>query len=192
MRLQSVNGANLSADDFVLAKATDLASGQDFGGGGTGDLLLQQDSGGIRTLQLVQMNANTAQAVTTLAKVGTDWNVDGAGDFNRDGDSDILLHQDSGGVRNLLAFEMQGNLVQAAHNIGQIGADWQIGNATEEPGASTRLPTRMSRAAILNHHAELASYRRTDHGRRRHVRGLRSRSEQRTAHQRGGRGLGGA
>jgi hypothetical protein len=75
----------------------------------------------------VQMNANTAQSVTTVGQVGTNWNVDGAGDFNRDGDSDILLHRDSGGVRNLLAFEMQGNAVQAAHNIGQLGADWQIG-----------------------------------------------------------------
>jgi hypothetical protein len=133
LRLTGVNRASLSADDFMFSKATDLASGHDFGGGAA-DFLLQQESGGIRTLQITPVTGNVAQSPVIAARVGIDWDVDGAADFDRDGDSDILLHQDSGGVRNLLVYQMQGNAVQAANVLGQIGADLQNGGLGDFDG----------------------------------------------------------
>jgi hypothetical protein len=99
----------------------------DFDGDADQDILLHSDAGGLRSLLVLEMNGGAIAAGHVIGQLGTDWQIDGAGDFDRDGDSDILLHQDNGTTRNLLMFEMNGNAVQAAHSFGAMGTDFQIG-----------------------------------------------------------------
>ena len=99
----------------------------DFDGDADQDILLHSDAGGLRSLLVLEMNGGAIAAGHVIGRLGTDWQIDGAGDFDRDGDSDILLHQDSGATRNLLLFEMNGNALQAAHSFGAMGTDFQIG-----------------------------------------------------------------
>jgi hypothetical protein len=98
----------------------------DFNGDATSDVLLHRDAGGARTFEVFSINNHAVQAAPILGTTGTDWVVDGSGDFNHDGTSDILLHHDVGGVRTLEVLSIVNNTVQAAPVLGQIGADWQV------------------------------------------------------------------
>src|SRR5262249_36954301 len=70
----------------------------DFNANGTDDILVHQDAGGNRTLQVMVMNNNVVTANTNIAVQATDWVVDGTGLFNRansmgNNTSDILQHR---------------------------------------------------------------------------------------------------
>jgi hypothetical protein len=80
----------------------------DFNNDDDGDVLLHKDVGGTRSLLILDMQNNVVQAGLNAGAVGTDWQVDGLGDFDNDGDSDIVMHQDVGGIRNLTIFQILG------------------------------------------------------------------------------------
>jgi len=98
----------------------------DFNNDGDGDVLLHKDAGGTRTLLILDLQNNVVQAGLVAGAVGTDWQVDGVGDFDNDGDSDIVMHQDVGATRNLTIFEMQNSGVVGTSSLGALGNDWQI------------------------------------------------------------------
>jgi hypothetical protein len=94
--------------ELVPAVATLAVRGADWQVDGTGDfnhdgisdILMHRDSSsGVRTLQVLTVHNNAVTSVTTIAQIGTNISVDGIGDFNGDGTSDIALHQDVGTTR---------------------------------------------------------------------------------------------
>jgi von Willebrand factor type A domain len=98
----------------------------DFDASGDDDILLSSVTGDVRTLVVVEMNNDTVQAGHVIGQLGSDWQVDGLGDFDRDGDRDILIHRVTGDVKDFMILEMNANTVQAAHALGQVGNDWQV------------------------------------------------------------------
>jgi RTX calcium-binding nonapeptide repeat (4 copies) len=98
----------------------------DFNGNGTDDILEHRDVGGTRTLEVSVMNNNAVQSNITLNVNGVEWNVDGTGDFNGNGTSDVLQHQISAGSMTLRALVVSNNVVQSAPTLGTIDANWQV------------------------------------------------------------------
>ena len=102
----------------------------DFNNSNTDDILVHRDVGGDRTLEVMVMNNFAVQSNVTIAVNGTNWDVDGIGDFNADGTSDILQHQINLGneTMTLRALSMSSNAVQvqSAPTLGTIGATWQV------------------------------------------------------------------
>jgi len=79
----------------------------DFNGDFNCDLLWRQDGTG--QVYVWEMNGQQVQAEGAVAHapVTTDWQVQGVGDFNGDGDSDVLWRQDGSGQTYI--WEMNGN-----------------------------------------------------------------------------------
>jgi hypothetical protein len=99
----------------------------DFNGDGTSDILLHRDTGGTRTLEVLSMNNYAVQSAPIVQVTGVDWVVDGTGDFNNSGTSDILEHRVVGGnVMNLQVVTLQNNVVQSVSLLANIGSDWQV------------------------------------------------------------------
>jgi hypothetical protein len=78
-----------------------VAGSGDFNGDGRSDLLMQHDTGNIRDLYDFTMGPNSVTAITKFGTVGTDWQVDGTGDFNGDGTKDVLLERLANGTKEL-------------------------------------------------------------------------------------------
>jgi RTX calcium-binding nonapeptide repeat (4 copies) len=98
----------------------------DFNGNGTDDILEHRDVGGTRTLEVSVMNNNVVQSNITIGVTGVEWQVDGTGDFNGNGTSDVLQHQISAGLMTLRALVVSNNVVQSAPTLGTIDANWQV------------------------------------------------------------------
>jgi hypothetical protein len=98
----------------------------DFNGDGTSDILLHRDSGTTRTFEVLSMKNFAVQSAPIVQVTGVDWNVDGTGDFNGNGTSDILEHRIVGGNMNVQVVTLQNNVVQSVSLLANIGSDWQI------------------------------------------------------------------
>jgi hypothetical protein len=98
----------------------------DFNHDTTTDILLHQDSGGTRTFEALSINDYAVQSAAIVQVAGADWNVDGTGDFNHDGTSDILEHRVVGASMNVQVVTLNNNVVQSVSLLGTIGSDWQI------------------------------------------------------------------
>jgi FG-GAP-like repeat len=98
----------------------------DFNGDGTSDILLHRDAGGVRTFEVLSINNYAVQSAPIVQVTGLDWFVDGTGDFNANGTSDILEHRIVGGTMNLQVVTMNNNVVQSVSLLANIGSDWQI------------------------------------------------------------------
>jgi hypothetical protein len=124
-----VNGTNWQVDGIG-----------DFNGDGTSDILQHQISAGSMTLRALSMSPNAVQvqSAPTLGTIGANWQVDGTGDFNHDGTSDILVHQDSsGGVRTLQVLTVQNNAITSATTIAQVGTNISVGGIGDFNGDGT-------------------------------------------------------
>jgi hypothetical protein len=114
----------------------------DFNHDGTSDILVHRDNAiGTRTLEVMVMHNNAVQSNTTIGVNGTNWQVDGTGDFNGDGTSDILQHQINlaNGSMTLRELQMNPNAVQvqSAPTMGTIGANIQVDGVGDFNGNGT-------------------------------------------------------
>jgi len=113
----------------------------DFNNNGTGDILVHRDVGANRTLEVMVMNNNAVVANTTIDVAGINWQVDGTGDFNRDGTPDILQHQINltNNTMTLRDLVMSPNplQVQSTQTMGTIGANKQVDGVGDFNGDGT-------------------------------------------------------
>jgi hypothetical protein len=98
----------------------------DFNGDGNSDVLWRQDGSG--QMYIWEMNGRQVQAEGAVAHaaVTNDWHVEGIGDFNGDGKSDVLWRQDGSG--QLYVWEMNGRQVQAEGAVAHapVTSDWHV------------------------------------------------------------------
>jgi hypothetical protein len=128
--VDQMNPGGIQAQFQIAVRGADwiVDATADFNHNGISDILVHRDTGGNRTLEVMVMNNNAVVANTTIGVNGTNWDVDGTGDFNHDGTPDILQHQISAGSMTLRALSMSPNAVQvqSAPTLGTIGANWQV------------------------------------------------------------------
>jgi hypothetical protein len=98
----------------------------DFNHNGTSDILMHRDSGNVRTFEILTINNNAIASGTVVAQTGANFKVDGIGDFNHDGTSDIAMHADTGMTRNDWIFSIANNVVANAHIVASTGIDWHV------------------------------------------------------------------
>jgi len=99
----------------------------DFNHDHTSDLLEHRIVGGNMNLLLVTLNNNVMQSASPLGTVGSDWQIDGMGDLNHDGTSDILMHHDTAdGVRTLEVLTINNNALVGGTVVAQVGTDFQV------------------------------------------------------------------
>jgi hypothetical protein len=103
-----------------------VASVGDFNGDGRSDILWRQDSGQL-TVWLGAANGtftdNSANASTFVA---TDWAVIGTGDFNGDGNEDILWRQSGGQLTDWLGTTSGGFTQNSANFSLFVWTDWNV------------------------------------------------------------------
>jgi hypothetical protein len=105
----------------------------DFNRDGTSDILMHRDTGTIRTAEILTINNNTVVSGTVVAQVGANFQIDGIGDFNHDGTSDIAMHADTGAIRNDWIFSVANDIVTNAHIVGTTGNDWRLSSFAVDP-----------------------------------------------------------
>src|SRR5262249_49370268 len=118
-QLEALQNDNSKGSDTVVFGT--VGTNQNFVGSGgfysdgVSDLLINVDNPATqtRTFLIDQMNPGGIQAQFQIAVRGADWIVDGIGDFNHDGTSDILVHHDVGPNRTLEVMVMNNNVVQS-------------------------------------------------------------------------------
>jgi hypothetical protein len=98
----------------------------DFNRDGTSDILMHRDAGTVRTFDILTINNSTIVSDTVVARVGTNFQVDGIGNFNGDGTSDIAMHADTGTTRNDWLFTVVNNVVTNAHIVASTLIDWHV------------------------------------------------------------------
>jgi FG-GAP-like repeat len=98
----------------------------DFNGDVKSDVLWRQDGSG--QVYVWEMNGQQVQAEGAVqhAPVTNDWQVEGIGDFNGDGKSDVLWRQDGSG--QVYVWEMNGQQVQAEGAVqhAPVTSDWHV------------------------------------------------------------------
>ena len=106
----------------------------DFDGDHRSDVLWQTDGGGVAIWEMsgIQIKAAdyTRLGSSIVGAPGRDWHIIGSGDFDGDGNSDLLWKTDGGGVA---IWEMNGTQIKAADYtklgssvVGAPGGDWHI------------------------------------------------------------------
>jgi hypothetical protein len=93
----------------------------DFSAGGLADIAWQIGGGAVLW---VSNGSVLTQATVPLAKMGAEWTAYGVGDFNSDGNADLLWINTSG---QTAIWEMNGaNLVGFGFNPGKMGGEWHV------------------------------------------------------------------
>jgi Domain of unknown function (DUF4394)/FG-GAP-like repeat/FG-GAP repeat len=106
----------------------------DFNGDGNSDVLWRQDGSG--QVYVWEMNGQTVtdEGAVAHAPVTDDWHVQGVGDFNGDGNSDVLWRQD--GSDQVYVWEMNGQQVQAEGAVAHapVTSDWHVESVNDFNG----------------------------------------------------------
>jgi Cadherin-like/FG-GAP-like repeat len=125
--LEMQNGNVAAVHDFgPVGIDWQIGAAGDFNHDGTVDILIHRDVGTSRQMSILEMHGGVATAPHVLDAIGTEWVIDGAGDFNNDGTDDIALHRDAGGTRTLETREIHNSAVTATHVVGATGLDWIV------------------------------------------------------------------
>jgi hypothetical protein len=97
----------------------------DFNGDGKADILWRNNTNG--NVAIWEMNGITVtnSSTATFGNMPATWSVAGTGDFNGDGESDILWRDSSG---NLAIWEMNGTTITNANStgIGSLSTIWSV------------------------------------------------------------------
>ena len=128
----NASGSQLAANVLVGSVANNwhIAGVGDFNNDGISDALIRDDATGF--MRLWEFNgaasgSNQIGADLPIGNLSTDWHVEGIGDFNSDGISDILLRNDDGHVR---LWEMNGaasgNQILHNVNVGNLPTNWHF------------------------------------------------------------------
>jgi FG-GAP-like repeat len=108
----------------------------DFNGDGNSDVLWRQDGSG--QTYIWEMNGLQIQGEGGVAHaaVTNDWHVEGVGDFNGDGRSDVLWRQDGSG--QMYIWEMNGQQVQKEGGVAHapVTSDWHVESVNDFNGDS--------------------------------------------------------
>jgi hypothetical protein len=80
----------------------------------------------LRTFQVLTIQNNAVVSGTTIAQTGTNISVGGIGDFNGDGTSDFLVHQDLGTTRADTVYNVVNNTVVSTQTVAVTGIDWHV------------------------------------------------------------------
>jgi microcystin-dependent protein/N-acetylneuraminic acid mutarotase len=131
--------ANDGAGSNSLGTATTTISiaptvKNDFNGDQVSDLLFQDiaTSGGGRgrggdpaagTPEMIMVNGMTASSIATLANPGTAWRIAATGDFNADGDADIVWQSTDG---TPMLWTMNGTTMTSTTTLANPGSSWRL------------------------------------------------------------------
>jgi hypothetical protein len=103
-----------------------IAGTGDFNGDGRSDVLWRNDSGRV-TDWLGNANSGlSGNFANADANAGTDWHIEGTGDFNGDGRSDILWRNDNGDVTNWLGNASGGFASNFGNAYYQVDNSWHV------------------------------------------------------------------
>jgi Ca2+-binding RTX toxin-like protein len=98
----------------------------DFNGDGNSDVLWRQDGGGQVYIWEMDGLGLKAEGAVAHAAVTNDWQVQGVGDFNGDGNSDVLWRQDGGGQVYIWEMDGLGLKAEGAVAHAAVTNDWQV------------------------------------------------------------------
>jgi len=106
----------------------------DFNGDGQPDILWHNQTNGLLYVWFMNGTTRTGGAYLSPSSVSPDWQVRGVGDFNADGTSEILWHNQTDGT--LHAWFMNGTARTGGGNVSPsiVLTDWQIGQVADFDG----------------------------------------------------------
>jgi glucose/arabinose dehydrogenase len=143
LAIWELDGTQIKAADYFRIGSTiiktpgsdwHIVGTGDFDGDGRGDLLWRTDDGSLAIWEMDGTQIKAADFLkigsTTIGAPGSDWHIDGTGDFDGNGTDDILWRTDSGAlaVWTMNGFQISGAdyLRIGSTQIGVPAADWSI------------------------------------------------------------------
>ena len=127
----SNNGANASLQFTLDWKVVETG---DFNGDGKDDFLLRRDDGWMTNWLGTSTGGFTNNGANFSVFASVDWKVAGAGDFNGDGRSDLLLRNDNGWLTNWLGNANGGFTNNGANSSLFFTTDWSIASVGDFNG----------------------------------------------------------
>jgi V8-like Glu-specific endopeptidase len=88
-------------------------------------LMNYDDTAGLH-IEVLNVANGVSQTPQKIGGFGTDWQVDGIGDFNGNGSQDILLEHDVGATRDLFIATIANNSISSVNELGLLGDNVQI------------------------------------------------------------------
>jgi RTX calcium-binding nonapeptide repeat (4 copies)/FG-GAP repeat len=122
MRVYDTNGSAAAHLSVVVNAGTTLQirAIADIDGNLEDDLVWQNITNG----EILVQFRDSALGNVYLPAIGADWKMVGSDDFDRDGDSDILLRRDSDGL--LYVWKMENGAISGGINFGALGSQWIV------------------------------------------------------------------
>jgi hypothetical protein len=142
-----MNGAQVASAQLLTSQGATLSLGSawsvagigDFNGDGLADVLLRNSNGALVDWTMNGSQIESAQTVTHNGAATTldpSWSVAAIGDFDGDGNADILLRNTSGAFQE---WAMNGSAITAASNV-TAGGQAITAPAFQAQGSPTDLP----------------------------------------------------
>lgn len=102
-----------------------VAATGDFSGDGAADVLWRNTLDGLTGLwDIDRLPTDYAARWTALGVVGTQWQVASTGDYDGDGDDDVLWRNGENG--DVGWWGMQGGFIASWNSLGNVATDWQV------------------------------------------------------------------
>jgi hypothetical protein len=128
-----------------------IAGTGDFNNDGNSDILWRADDGSVAIWLMNGTQILSSPVIATSADASPDWHIAGTGDFNNDGNSDILWHADDGSVAIWL---MNGTqvastpIVETTNNTLQSASQLLTSEGSSGPAASNLVSENQANANV--------------------------------------------